>query len=202
MAFLVWGLLACSAGFWLIQVSAKPLATPEQAVPVVDRPLAQVDLSRLLGAPAALAVAAPPVADSRFKLLGVVAPKTGRAVSDGEGVALIAVDGVPRTVRVGAVIDGELQLVSVSAHSAGLGRDGVVSMNLQLAAPAPASTGALAPAAPSMMNLGGIPAQPQIQPQTPIGLVMPGVPQPQGQQPLGPQQGQPPQGDGRVNPAS
>jgi general secretion pathway protein C len=58
-------------------------------------------------------------------------------------------------VRVGAAVDGELRLMAVNARSAGLGRDGIVSLNLQLAPPSAASTGALAPAMPSQTVLGG-----------------------------------------------
>ena len=39
-------------------------------------------------------------------------------------VALIEVDGVVRTVRVGAKVDGELRLLRVDARSASLGVDG------------------------------------------------------------------------------
>lgn len=159
MAFVVWGLLAGSGVYWLVQLWAKPLATPAYAAPAADSRLAQADLSRLLGATAAVADGPAPAAESRFKLLGVVAPKTGRAAHAGEGVALIAVDGVARTVRIGARVDGELQLLSVNARSASLGRDGLPALSLELATPTPASTGVLAPAALSPTLLGGDLAQ-------------------------------------------
>lgn len=193
MAFLVWGLLACSGVYWAIQVAARPLATPSRAFPVVEQTASQVDLSRLLGAPVAVAVEAPPAEESRFKLLGVVAPKTARAAREGEGVALIAVDGIARTVRVGAAIDGELRLLAVDARSASLGRDGVPSMNLKLAAPSAASTGALPPAGPSAINLGGNPVQAPVQMIPPPGAVQPQVqPPPQPTPPV----------DNRGNPLS
>ena len=193
MAFLVWALLACTGVYWTIQVAARPLATPAQALPVLEQNSSQVDLTRLLGATPVAAVEAAPAQESRFKLLGVVAPKSARAAQAGEGVALIAVDGVPRTVRVGAVIEDELQLLSVDARSAQLGKGGVASLTLQLAAPTLASTGALQPAGPSGVNLGGRPAAapafvPQIIPQLPVGAIP-------GQQPQGPV-------DNRGNPAS
>ena len=53
-----------------------------------------------------------------------MAPKSDRAARAGEGVALIEVDGVVRTVRVGAKVDGELRLLRVDARSASLGVDG------------------------------------------------------------------------------
>ena len=198
MAFLVWGLLACSGTYWFIQVAARPLATPSQALPVVEQTASQVDLSRLLGASAVAAVEAPPAEESRFKLLGVVAPKSARGVREGEGVALISVDGVARTVRVGSVIDGELKLLAVDARSASLGRDGVASMNLQLAAPTRAATGALPLAGPSAVNLGGNNAiQPQVMPPMPAGVMPPQILRPDSQQP----QSTPPV-DNRGNPLS
>jgi general secretion pathway protein C len=122
-----------------------------------------------------------PATEDRFKLLGVVAPRSALAAQAGEGVALIAVDGVARTVRVGAAVDGDLRLLAVNARSAALGQAGVVSLNLQLTAPPPASTGALAPAAPSPTVLGGnlrpMPPQPQPQPAAPGGPPAPAVPE-------------------------
>lgn len=71
-------------------------------------------------------------ASSRYQLLGVVAP--ARAGSN-EGVALISVGGAPaRSVRIGQVIDGELQLIEVNRRDVGLGRDGAVSVRLTLPA--------------------------------------------------------------------
>lgn len=157
-AFLVWGALACSGGFWAIQLLAKPLLTPAQASTASERGATAADLSRLFGAPAPQQVEAAPVAESRFKLLGVVAPKRAQSGAHaGEGLALISVDGVPRTVRVGAVLEGELRLIAVDKQTASLGQGGVVSMSLQMAPPAPAATGALPPAQPSATVLGGNP---------------------------------------------
>jgi len=182
MAFVVWGLLACSGGYWLIQIMAKPLAAPADALPAAEQRGPQADLSRLFGA-ATLAAAEPvAAAEGRFKLLGVVAPKRPAAGQPGqasEGVALIAVDGVARTVRIGASVDGELQLLALTSRSASLGQGGVVSLTLELAAPAPASTGALAPAPLSTTVLGGvmpIPAPPQATPPAPGVLPQQGGP--------------------------
>ncbi|RQO55463.1 hypothetical protein DBR47_19530 [Paucibacter sp. KBW04] len=162
-AFLVWGALACSGGFWAIQLLAKPLLTPAQASAASERGAAGADLTRLFGVPAPQQAEAAPVAESRFKLLGVVAPKNAQSGAHaGEGLALISVDGVPRTVRIGAVLEGELRLIAVDKQTASLGSGGVVSMNLQIAPPAPAATGALSPAQPSATVLGGNPnGQPQ-----------------------------------------
>ncbi|MEJ6006374.1 hypothetical protein WG899_12490 [Paucibacter sp. AS339] len=155
IAFLLWGLLAYSGGYWLIQLLAKPLATPAQALPAIERQGQQADLTRLFGAAPLVAAAEVAPSESRFKLLGVVAPKSLKAAQSGEGVALIAVDGVARTVRVGALVDGNLRLLSVDARSASLGEAGVSSITLQMSAPAPAATGALQPAQASPVVLGG-----------------------------------------------
>ena len=170
MTFLVWALLACSAAYWALQLGTRSLATPSQALPVLENSAPAVDLTRLLGAPVVAAAQAAPAQESRFKLLGVVAPKSARAAQAGEGVALIAVDGVARTVRVGAELEEGLQLLAVDARSASLGKDGVTSFQIQLAAPnAPPTTGALPAAGPSPVNLGGMarPAQPMQQQQPP-----------------------------------
>lgn len=158
MAFLVWGLLACSSGYWLMQLLARPLAMPPDVLLAGEQRGGSVDLTRLFGA----VVAAPPptesapAAEGRFKLVGLVAPL--RAGHPGEGVALIAVDGVPRTVRVGSLVDNDLYLLTLDRQSAGLGRDGVVSMTLQMAPMTQAATGTLAPAQQSSLVLGGNPA--------------------------------------------
>lgn len=159
MTLIVWTLLGASSMYWLLLALAQPLATPSHALATTDSQPVHADLTRLLGA---TPVAAEPaqdegaVASSRLRLVGVVAPKSDRAARAGEGVALIEVDGVVRTVRVGAKVDGELRLLRVDARSASLGVDGqaptqVLQMQAQ---PAPA-TGNLAPAAPSATVLGG-----------------------------------------------
>lgn len=182
MAFLVWGLLACAAVYWLIQLLARPLAAPAHALAVVEQRSGAADLTRMLGAAPVAAAEAPPVAESRFSLLGVVAPKSLQASQAGEGVALIAVDGVPRTVRIGAVLEGELRLLAVDARSAQLGQGGAVTLTLNLAPPAPAATGSLPSAQPSPTVIGGqphvlgeasVPGQPPYRPTPPP----PGSPQ-------------------------
>jgi general secretion pathway protein C len=128
-------------------------------MPASEQSGAQADLSRLLGRTAVAAVAAvEAVVDSRMRLLGVAAPRDPKAAARGEGVALIEVDGVARTVRVGAPVEGGLTLLRVDARSASLGPvGGPASQTLQITPPAPAATGALPPAAPSPVVLGGMP---------------------------------------------
>lgn len=159
MAFSVWLLLGGSVAYWGLQLLARPLAMPASVMPAGDARPAQVDLGRLLGVSAPEAAPEPEVAPStRLRLLGVVAPKNARAAEAGEGVALIEVDGVPRTVRVGAVVDGELRLLRVDARSASLGRVGQApSQVLEIAPPSAPVTGSLPPAVPSPVVLGGNP---------------------------------------------
>ena len=159
MTFSVWLLLGGSVAYWGLQLLARPLPMPASVLPAGEARAAQVDLGRLLGVTAVEAAPEPEAAPStRLRLLGVVAPKNARAADAGEGVALIEVDGVARTVRVGAVVDGELRLLRVDTRSASLGRIGQApSQVLQLSPPATASTGSLPPAAPSPVVLGGNP---------------------------------------------
>lgn len=168
MAFLVWGLLALSGVFWLMQLLAQTRPTPAQAVLATEQPGGRADMTRLFGAPV-VATAPEVAADSRFKLLGVVAANRPAAQQAGEGVALISVDGVARTVRVGAVLDGDLRLLSVNKRSAGLGRAGVVSQTLEITPGAAPATGSLPPAVPSPVVLGGAPpnAMPNVMPPMP-----------------------------------
>lgn len=157
--FSVWLLLGGSVVFWGLQLLARPLAMPASALPAADRQTAPVDLSRLLGSAAAEPAAEAQVATStRLRLVGVVAPKDARAADAGEGVALIEVDGVTRTVRVGAVVDGELRLLRVGTRTASLGVAGQAPTQvLEIAPPAAPMTGSLPPATPSPVVLGGNP---------------------------------------------
>lgn len=158
MAFLVWLLLGGSVAYWGLLLLARPLPMPASVTPATQAQGTQVDLSRLLGVVVAEAAPAPEVASTRLRLLGVVAPRNARAAEAGEGVALIEVDGVARTVRVGAVVDGELRLQRVDARSASLGRLGEpASQVLEISPPAAPATGMLPAAAPSPVVLGGNP---------------------------------------------
>jgi len=181
MAFSVWLLLGGSVAYWGLQLMARPLAMPASVLPAGDARATQVDLGRLLGVTAVETAPEPEVAPStRLRLLGVVAPKNAKAAEAGEGVALIEVDGVARTVRVGAVVDGELRLLRVEARSASLGRLGQApSQVLQISPPAAPATGSLPPATPSAVVLGGNPpgttAPPAVQPPGPMQAGAPSV---------------------------
>ncbi len=157
-AFLVWLLVGGSVVFWGLRLFAKPLTMPASALPVGAGGVPRADLGRLLGATAAQAISPETAPSTRLRLLGVVAPRNARAAEAGEGVALIEVDGVARTVRVGAVVDGELHLLRVDARSASLGPLGQApSQTLQIQPQAVAATGSLPLATPSSTVLGGNP---------------------------------------------
>ncbi|MGQ3092672.1 MAG: hypothetical protein ACT6RP_04415 [Roseateles sp.] len=159
MAFSVWLLLGGSMVYWGLQLFARPLPMPASVLPAGEGRTTQVDLSRLLGVTAPDAAPEPEIAPStRLRLLGVVAPKNEKAAAAGEGVALIEVDGMARTVRVGAAVDGELHLLRVDVRSASLGRPGQApSQVLEISPPVAPATGSLPPAPPSTVVLGGNP---------------------------------------------
>jgi general secretion pathway protein C len=126
LAFVIWAAVAASAVFWMLRLWSSSPTAPAHTVSVAANPPARGDLTRVFGAPPAAGPAAPvatePALASRFKLLGVAAPKDG---GDEVGLALIAVDGKPpRGFKVGAVIDGNLVLQSVHPRGAALGPSG------------------------------------------------------------------------------
>ena len=79
------------------------------------------------------------------------------------------------TDRIGGVVDGELRLLALDRQSAALGSSpGVVSLRLNLSAPAPAATGSLPPA--HNLPPPGMPMQSAGQaPQAPQSPVQPGA---------------------------
>lgn len=144
-AFVIWALVAASVSFWGLRLFVKPPMAPSHTQLASDSGPARVDLTRLLGAaPVAMATSVQvPAISSRFQLTGVMAPKVGGQ----QGVALIAVDGkMPRAYRVGAPIDGELVLQSVSLRTASIGpSSGAPAVVLELPVLPPAATGSLPP---------------------------------------------------------
>jgi len=156
--FWIWLLLGGSVAYWGLQLLTRPLGMPALVRPAAGAPAAAVDLVRLIGTDGVQVAAEAEAPSTRLRLLGVVAPKNAEAAEAGEGVALIDVDGVARTVRVGAVVDGELRLLRVDARSAGLGRAGqAVTQTLQINMPSEPATGSLPVASPSPVVLGGNP---------------------------------------------
>ena len=181
-AFVIWALVAATAVFWGLRLLVRAPAAPPYAVAVGDAAAVRGDLSRLLGSAPVTPVAAEaaPEAASRFKLLGIVAPKsapTADTASVSRGVALIAVDGkMPKAYAVGAQVDGDLVLHSVSLRTASIAAGpGAPTITLELPRPAAAATGTLS---------GGLPATapamavPQYSPAPMPGQALMPVPQP------------------------
>jgi len=162
-AFVIWSLVAAAAVFWALRFGVSGPQAPAYAVPIDRAAPPRGDLARLLGAPPVVAVAeeARPEAPSRFRLVGVMAPRSSTPEGTGAyGLALIAVDGKPaRAFAVGAKLDSELVLQSVGLRTASLGTaQGPRSVLLELPAlPAPATgvlppPGAPMPTAPAMAS--------------------------------------------------
>ena len=181
-AFVIWALVAATAVFWGLRLLVRAPAAPPYAVAVGDAAGVRGDLARLLGtAPVAPTVTvAAPAAASRFRLLGIVAPRNAGVAGSGptHGVALIAVDGkMPKAFAVGAQLDGDLVLKSVSLRTASIASgQGAPTITLELPQPIPAATGSL-PSTP----MGGMPGSPPMPvPQyVPAPMPVPAVAPPQ-----------------------
>jgi len=167
-AFVIWSLVAAALVFWALRFGVSPPQAPAYAVPIDRAAPPRGDLARLFGAPPVAAVAEEARAEgpSRFRLVGVMAPRSKTPEGTGAyGLALIAVDGKPpRAFAVGAKLDTDLVLQSVGLRTASLGSaQGARSVLLELPAlPAPATgvlppPGSPAPAAPPPLPL---PARP------------------------------------------
>jgi general secretion pathway protein C len=111
--FVLWGLVAATAVYWGMKLTAKPAGNA--AAPLATRappPADPAAVARLLGATPAAAAPLPSMA-SRFALVGVVASRSN------QGAALIAVDGKPaKPFRIGAAVNEGLVLKSVESRRA------------------------------------------------------------------------------------
>jgi general secretion pathway protein C len=171
----IWALAAASAVFWGLKLWAQPLPVPSNATVVQAHQPLQGELARLLGAdPVAPpeAKAAAPVPDVRLTLVGVVSPGGSRHAR--EGLALISVDGKPaRTYRVGAAVDGDRVLQSVSLRGATLGPSGgPAQVSLSLPPPVEAARGFPGAQRPPT----GLPGLPGAMPHTPpMGMGQPEI---------------------------
>src|SRR5262245_44818001 len=171
LSFAIWAIVAASAVFWLTRLLSRADAAPAHAVMVSSNAsVASADLSRLFGSTRVAAdTAAPePPADSRYKLIGVVAPKSAAAAA----LALIAVDNKPpRPVSLGGVVDGSLVLLAVNHRRADLGpAGGAATVRLELpAVPEPSRAVRAATAAPPPP----VPPPPPL-PATPLPAQPPG----------------------------
>jgi len=174
LSFAIWALVAGSAVFWLTRLLSRADAAPAHAVTVsANTSTASADLSRLLGSTRTADAATPePALDTRYKLIGVVAPKSAAAT----GLALIAVgDKPPRPVSLGGVVDGSLVLLAVNHRRAELGpAGGTATVRLELPAipepnrsvrgpgGAPAAVASPPPPLPAMPLPAATPASPPV----------------------------------------
>jgi general secretion pathway protein C len=149
IAFVIWAAVAASAMFWALRLGASSPMAPVHTVAVAAAAAPRGDLTRLFGAAPVRDAGGPsPTVDSplssRFRLLGVAAPRQGGDVT---GLALIAVDGKPaRSYAVGKPVDGDLLLQSVHARGARLGAMGAApQVTLELPLLPPPATGSLPP---------------------------------------------------------
>ncbi|MDH5340079.1 MAG: hypothetical protein OEW22_09915 [Rubrivivax sp.] len=143
----IWAGVAASALGWGLRLFSPGLPVPPHATSVSGAQALRGDPILLLGRAddPEPAVAEVPVAPSRFRLIGVLAPRLPQAA--GEGVALIAIDDrPPRAYRVGTVVEGDLVLQRVRAGGADLGTRGADQPRMALQAPplVPAAPGAAA----------------------------------------------------------
>ena len=173
LSLLIWALVAGCALFWGLRLFTRPQPVPGGAVVATAPVAATGELDRMLGAPPvqAVAEAAAVQADSRFKLLGLVAPRAGTGGGQGSGLALISVDGKPaRAVAVGREVEvGGLRLLAVSQREADLGTArGAPTVKLVLPMLAEANRGRLGdlpglvpPAQPMSFPGAGALGQPQ-----------------------------------------
>jgi general secretion pathway protein C len=142
-AFGLWGAVAATLVYWALKLFVPGVPAPQHAALAATTATPRGDLTRLFGRDPVPETQAEPPPTARFHLLGVVAPRS--AAGAREGLALIAVDDrPPRAYRVGAVVDGNTVLQSVSARGAALGpRDGPEQVSLDIPPPMPAATGSL-----------------------------------------------------------
>lgn len=170
LSLLVWAAVGASVLAWGLKFWGRGTPLPANATVARALPPAGMDLVRVLGTPPPQPVAAPETVavDSRFKLLGLAAPRAGQT----GGLALIAVDGKPaRTWRVGREVEPGLRLLAVSHRRAELGVPGAppaLTLELPPLAQAqrgrpgemPGATPGLMPVAPAVGAMPGLPAVP------------------------------------------
>ncbi len=160
MSLLIWAAVLATAVAWGLRLFTRATPVPAGAQVASAAVPAGASLARLLGMPPAApqAEVAQVVTDSRFRLVGVVAPRGGQA----SGLALISIDGKPaRPVGVGREIEPGLRLLTVNHRQAELGAGGG----------APGFTLALPPVAEANR---GRPGEAGMAPQP--GLPLPGQP--------------------------
>lgn len=154
-AFAIWAAVTASLMAWALRLFADSPRSPAYTV-AVDSRGTRGDFARVFGrselpATAGAAVPPPPAASSRFKLVGVAAPRDARVEG---GLALISVDGKPaKAVGVGRTIDEDWMLRSVSRNGARLASNvGAETLDLEVPPMPAANRGSLpAPGAPGVV---------------------------------------------------
>ena len=164
---------------WGLPLFTSSTPVPPGASLATAAPPAGAGLVRLLGQPPAEPPETAPVvvADSRFRLLGVVAPRS----AGGNGLAVISVDGKPaRAVGVGRELEAGLRVLSVGHRQVELGSgSGAPQITLSLPLLAEAQRGRPGDMPPGMV-LNGVPGAMRVPPmQVPQPVPVPqGVPVP------------------------
>ena len=146
-AFVIWSFVAAAAMFWILRFVVHAPQAPAHAVAVDRSAPVRGDLTRLFGAPLVARAEEKAAAPSRYKLIGVMAPKSRLPEGSGAyGLALIAVDGKPaRAYAVGSRLDSDLVLQSVGMRTASLGSEqGSRRMLLELPPPTRSGHGCVA----------------------------------------------------------
>ena len=129
---LVWLAAAAGAAAWALPLLARPIAVPPQAVVAGSGVMlaGPEGLEKLLGRPLAPQAAEPTPAQSRFRLLGVVAPRTsaGASAATGGGLALLSIDGkLPRAFAQGAEVESGLRVLKIGLRRVELGAAGAAT---------------------------------------------------------------------------
>jgi len=165
-ALIIWAAVAASLAYWGLRWLARPTGVPANATPVSMDGGTKGDIHRLLAGPTKASKDANQVnpglasmLSGRIKLLGVIAPRAGEQTA---GIALLSVDGKPpRAFRLGATVDGEMVLQSLTQRGAQIGpANGPAAINLDLPMMPGPNTGALPPVAsltPAKPNAAGAP---------------------------------------------
>ena len=181
-AFAIWAVVAASLMFWGLRLLTSAPVAPAYTVSALDGTGLRGDLARVFGTTpvAATVAAAPPAQASRFKLVGVAAPRDANVQG---GLALISVDGKPaRAINVGRTIDDGWVLQSVTRRGARLATNlGASTLDLEMPALALASRGSLPPVANTIVNaLPNAPSNPSLNGAVPpiVPLPFPGLPPP------------------------
>lgn len=155
----VWALLGWT--LMLLGLRLLPASPPSPAPALAPEAPAPASWTRLFGSQAVPAEPVPAAApgNARFRLIGVVAPRSPQLQGE-RGVALLSIDGgPPKAFRVGDVVEGELRLLAVEPRAASLGEGRVAQFQLSLSELPPASTGSL-PSLPPPVPAMPVLAQP------------------------------------------